>query len=237
MSNEDMLTCAIVDDEPTARYGLRSYVNRSTSLMCRGEFQSATLFANYLRDHKTPDIIFMDIQMPGVSGLDFIESHAMDSAIIIVSDYEQYALRGYELNVCDYLLKPVSYSRFQKAVEKASQYIDYRKGMARVDCIFVRADKMLHRLPLKDILYLEALENYVMIITLSERIITRSTLKDMLSLLPDKDFMRVHKSYVINLHHIYSVGSSRILMNSGAVEIPLSRSFSRILTSSLQNRS
>lgn len=237
MRDEYMLTCAIVDDEPTARYGLRSYVNNSTHLMCAGEFQSATLFGNYLRDNKAPDIIFMDIQMPGISGLDFIGSHTMNSAVIIVTAYEQYALRGYELNVCDYLLKPVSYPRFRQAVEKASQYVDYRKGMAREDCIFVRADRMLHRLPLKDIVYLEALENYVTVTTLSERITTRSTLKDMLSQLPHKDFMRVHKSYAVNLHHISSVGSSQILMKGGTKEIPLSRSFSRMLTSALNNRS
>lgn len=236
MRDDYMLSCAIVDDEPTARYGLRSYVNRYPRLRCAGEFQSAMLFGDYLRYNKSPDIVFMDIQMPGITGLDFIASHTVDSAVIIVTAYEQYALRGYELNVCDYMLKPVSYARFQQAVEKVSQYIDYRKGVAREDCIYVRADRMLHRLPLKDIVYIEALENYVTITTLSERITTRSTLKDLLSQLPEKDFMRVHKSYAVNLRHISSISSTGIFMKGIPRDIPLSRSFRDSLSSALKEK-
>lgn len=236
MRDDYMLSCAIVDDEPTARYGLRSYVNRYPHLRCVGEFQSAMLFGDYLRYNKSPDIVFMDIQMPGITGLDFIASHTVDSAVIIVTAYEQYALRGYELNVCDYMLKPVSYARFQQAVEKASQYIDYRKGVAWEDCIYVRADRMLHRLPLKDIVYIEALENYVTITTLSERITTRCTLKDLLSQLPEKDFMRVHKSYAVNLRHISSISSTGIYMKGIPRDIPLSRSFRDPLFSALKEK-
>lgn len=236
MRDDYMLSCAIIDDEPTARYGLRSYVNRYPRLRCAGEFQSAVLFGDYLRYNKSPDIIFMDIQMPGITGLDFIASHTVDSAVIIVTAYEQYALRGYELNVCDYMLKPVSYARFQQAVEKASQYVDYRKGVAWEDCIYVRADRMLHRLPLKDIVYIEALENYVMITTLSERITTRSTLKDLLSQLPEKEFMRVHKSYAVNLRHISSISSTGIFMKGIPRDIPLSRSFREPLSSALKEK-
>lgn len=234
MKDGILYTCVIVDDEPTARYGLRSYVNRSPDLICTEEFQSAVAFGEYLKSNKVPDIIFMDIQMPGISGLDFIGANVMDSAVIIVTAYEQYAIRGYELNVCDYLLKPVSYARFRQAVDKASQYVDYRKGITREDCIFVRADRMLHRLPLKDIVYLEALENYVTITTLSERLTTRSTLKDLLSLLPEKDFLRVHKSYAVNINHISSIGKAHIMMKWSPREIPLSRSFRPSLISAMK---
>lgn len=231
MRDDVLLTCVIVDDEPAARYGLRSYVNRLPQLSCIGEFQSAIQFGEYLRHDKAPDIIFMDIKMPGMTGLDFIGSHIVDSAVVIVTAFEQYALRGYELNVCDYLLKPVSYARFQQAVEKAVRYVEYRNGNAREDCIFIRADRMLHRLPLKDIVYIEALENYVTITTVSERLTTRSTLKDMLSQLPAKDFLRVHKSFAVNVSYISSVGRSHIIMKIGSKEIPLSRSYRDIIKS------
>lgn len=211
-----------------ARYGLRSYVNRTPSLTCMAELRDAGELEIYLSSHTAPDIIFMDINMPGISGLDFIATHTTDSAIVIVTAYEQYALIGLELNVCDYLLKPVSFTRFMQAVEKASQYVGYRKGSTSAEVIYVRADRALRRLPLSDILFLESIGNYVRLHTLQERIVARSTMKDLLAALPVAGFVRIHKSFVINLRHIARIATDAVTM-SDSTRLPISRTYRNAL--------
>ncbi|MBD5263320.1 MAG: response regulator transcription factor [Bacteroides sp.] len=220
--NKPKLTAAIVDDEQIARYGLRSYINRTPSLICVGEFKDTLTLNTYLRDNTPPDIIFMDIRMPEVSGLDFIASNRIESAVIIVSAFEQYALKGFELNVCDYLLKPVSYPRFLQSIDKASRNIYYRKGMAEGDFLFLRADRILHRLYIPDIVYLESMENYVMVVTLTDRMVTRSTFKALLSSLSQKGIVQIHKSYAVNLSMIKSIESNKIITYGDHI-LPLSR--------------
>ena len=219
-----MLTCAIVDDERTARTGLRNYINRTHNLNCVSECSDAASFEAYLRQNRAPNIVFMDICMPGMSGIDFIASHALGTAFIIVTAYEQYAIKGYDLNVTDYLLKPVSYSRFMQAVEKAAHFIGARPDAGADESIFVRADGLTHRIALHDIVYLEAMENYVRVFTTTDRIITRTTLKDILSRLPAKEFIQVHKSYVVSLAHIARISGSTIIMSPFG-EIPTSRTY------------
>ncbi|MDE6194675.1 MAG: LytTR family DNA-binding domain-containing protein [Muribaculaceae bacterium] len=220
--NKPKLTAAIVDDEQIARYGLRSYINRTPSLICVGEFKDTLTLNTYLRDNTPPDIIFMDIRMPEVSGLDFIASNRIESAVIIVSAFEQYALKGFELNVCDYLLKPVSYPRFLQAIDKALRYTYYRKGWADRDFLFIRADRILHRVYIPDIVYLESMENYVMVVTIAERIVTRSTFKALLSSLSHKGIVQIHKSYAVNLSMIKSIESNKIITYGDHI-LPLSR--------------
>lgn len=228
--NKPLLTTAIVDDEPTARYGLRSYINKTPFLTCVGEFQDVMSLETYLHDNPTPDIIFMDIRMPEVSGLDFIASKTVDSAIIVVTAYEQYALRGYELNVCDYLLKPVSYGRFMQAVDKTSKYVYYRKGLIDEDFIFLRADRMIYRIPISEIEYVESMENYVKVVTTSEKVVTRSTFKEFLKPLTSKGISQVHKSYAVNVKRIKMTEGNQITTEGGYV-IPLSKTFKGRLSS------
>ncbi len=220
--NQPILTAAIVDDEQTARYGLRSYINRTPTLVCVGEFKDTTTLNAYIRDNTSPDIIFMDIRMPEVSGLDFIASNTITSAVIIVSAFEQYALKGFELNVCDYLLKPVSYPRFLQSVDKASVYSYYRKEKPDSDFIFLRADKILHRIYIPDIVYLESMENYVMVVTINDKIVTRSTFKALLSSLSHKGIVQIHKSYAINRGMIKKIDYNKIVTSGGHI-LPLSK--------------
>lgn len=223
MSNS-ILTAIIVDDEQTARYGLRSYVNKTPSLKCIGEFSDVMPLETYLNENPAPDVIFLDIQMPEVSGIDFIESKAIDSAIIIVTAYEEYALKGFDLNVCDYLLKPVSYKRFMQAVKKASECMYFRHGHAEDDFIFLRVDRTIHRVAVNDIEYLESMENYVKVVTARENIVTRSTFKEMLELLLNKGIIQVHKSYAVNAGKIKKIDRSEITTESGRI-LPLSRTY------------
>lgn len=170
----------------------------------------------------------MDICMPEISGLDFISNCTIDSAIIIITAYEQYALKGYELNISDYLLKPVSYIRFQKAIDKVRQYLDFKRNATVEDYIFVRSDRIIHRIDLRDIVYIESLENYVRIMTVSDCIIVRTTLKDMLKSLPAEKFVQVHKSFIINLTRIGSIEKNFITMNPVG-EINISRNYRKYL--------
>lgn len=222
--NKLILTAAIVDDEPTARYGIRSYINKTTCLRYVGEFQDIMSLERYLHDNPTPDIIFMDIRMPEVSGLDFISSKTVDSAIIIVTAYEQYALRGFELNVCDYLLKPVTFSRFTQAVDKTSKYVYFRKGLIDEEFIFIRADRMIYRIRISEIEYVESIENYVKVVTSSEKIVTRSTFKEFLKLLTSKGISQVHKSYAVNVGRIKKTEGNQITTEGGNI-IPLSKTY------------
>ena len=233
--NKPVLTAVIVDDEPIARYGLRSYINKISSLRCVGEFKDAMSLECFLRDNTAPDIIFMDVQMPEISGIDFIASRTLDSAIIIVTAYEQYALRGYDLNVCDYLLKPVSYIRFLQSVEKASQYVYFQKGLLGESYIYLKSDRIIHRLRIKDIEYLESMENYVKVVTNTERIITRMTLKELLDSLSLKGFIQVHKSYVVNVGNIRQIDGNHIVTEEGR-EIPMSRTYKDKLLSFLAHQ-
>lgn len=220
--NKPILTAVIVDDEPTARYGIRSYLNKTPSLKCVGEFQDVMSFERYLHDNPYPDIIFMDIRMPEVSGLDFIATKTVDSAVIIITAYEQYALKGFDLNVCDYLLKPVSYNRFLQAVDKSSKYVYFRKGLIDDDFIFLRADRMIHRIRISEIEYVESMENYLKVVTSHEKVITRSTLKEFLESMTAKDIAQVHKSYAVNIGKIKVADGNQIITEGGFV-IPLSK--------------
>lgn len=225
--NHRPLKCVIVDDEPTARQGLRSYVDKLDWLQCTAMPGDTMELDSYLNASEassdTPDIIFIDIEMPGMSGLDYLESRKIDAAIIIVTAYEQYALRGYELNVTDYLLKPVSAARFMKAAEKARQFINMRHGLPSPGYIFLRADRKILKIDTDEIIYAEGLENYVIVHTTSQRIVTRTTMKNLLANLPSGRFMQVHKSYIVNLSKITAISGHTIRLD-GLHEISVSKS-------------
>lgn len=221
------LKCIIVDDEPTARLGLRGYVDKTDGLQCVAMADDAMTLDAYIdrtrHSEDAPDIIFIDIEMPGMSGLDYLESKRVDAAVIVVTAYEQYALRGYELNVTDYLLKPVSFTRFAKAVDKARKFVEMCRGINTSDYIFLRADRKLHKVDSADIIYVQGLENYVIVHTPTERIITRTTMRQLLASLPPSHFLQVHKSYIVNLSKIRSIEGHILHLESGH-DVPIARS-------------
>lgn len=230
---EDTIRCVIVDDEPIARHGLRSYVDKVEWLECVAMPDNAMALDTYLNDVKgtdrRPDLIFIDIEMPGVSGLDYLATHKVDAAVIVVTAYAQYAVRGYELNITDYLLKPVSLTRFMKAIEKARQFIAMRNGIKMPECLFIKSDRRIHRIEINDIEWLEALENYVIIHTSDQRIITRATLRSLMQSLPSDRFIQVHKSHVINILRMHSLEGNTLRMLSGG-EVTVSRNMRITLT-------
>lgn len=243
-------TCAIIEDEPVARKGIADYASRIEWLKCIGSFEDAIQYDNAIHslcDNKIsipePDILLADIEMPGLSGLDYLASSHLNSAVILITAYESYALRGYELDITDYLLKPVSFSRFLKAVNKARAYkeslcIHSHPSLYDTfhDSIFVKSDRIIYRVTLADIIYVEGMENYVKIHTSTHgMIVSRTTLKSFHASLPASIFMQVHKSFIVNISHIQCLDGNRLMLRDSS-GIPVSKSFKNNLLTLIRNQ-
>ena len=224
--NGKILTCVIVDDEPLAREGLLEYVTRTDGLKCVALCRDTVELARFLEAGHA-DIVFMDIRMPGLSGLEFLETAPLSAAIVIVTAYPQYAIKGFDLDVADYLVKPVSYSRFARAVAKAAALTDNR-----TPALLVRADRILHRLQQSSVIMAEAMENYVRLHTAGEVLTVRATFKAILAQLDSGVFVRIHKSYAVNIRHVISLSTDRVTLTSG-LYCPVSRNGYRDLTNRL----
>lgn len=213
------IKCIITDDEPLARKGLEGYVEKIDFLELMGSCEDALQLNTMLRE-KPADLLFLDIEMPYVSGIDFLKTHADPPKVIFTTAYEQYALKGYELDVLDYLLKPISFDRFMKAANKAYEWFS-PPGNGADDYIFVKANGKLERIALQEILFAEAMENYVAIYTASAKIIALTTLKALQEKLPAASFIQCHKSYVVNAQAVRSIEGN--LLNIDKYQVPISK--------------
>ncbi len=219
------VTCIIIDDEPLARKGLREYIQDVDFLQLVGEFDSPLKATDVLSNQKI-DLMFLDIHMPKITGLEFLRSLQHPPQVIFTTAYPQYAVDGFDLNVLDYLVKPVSFDRFLKAAMKAKDMIG-KMGVAGSptgaieDHVFIKADNKLIKIFYNDILFVEALQNYVTIHTTNKKYITYLTFKSMEESLPADQFIRVHKSYLVSANKIESIEGNCIRI--GQHEIPISR--------------
>ncbi|MGF7078650.1 LytR/AlgR family response regulator transcription factor [Mucilaginibacter sp. UYCu711] len=229
------MNCIIIDDEPLALELLADNIGMVEKLTLVASCSSAAQAMLALKDHQV-DLIFCDIQMPGISGLQFVKSLTQKPLIIFVTAYDQFALDGFELDVVDYLLKPVAVERFLKACNKAITIFEQAKRMGeqpetekRRKYIFLYADYNLIKVNHEDITYIEGLKDYVKIYlsNLPKAIISRVTIKSLESQLPADDFFRVHKSYIVNLGHVHSIRKGRIKIAD--VEIPFSDSYKDVI--------
>ncbi|MDU1891347.1 MAG: response regulator transcription factor [Dysgonomonas sp.] len=227
------IKCVITDDEPLARKGLREYIEKIDILELVGECKNAIELNNLLQTTKI-DLLFLDIEMPRLSGLDFLENLENPPFTIITSAYEKYALKSYEFQVSDYLLKPISFTRFLKAInniqvimEKIGKKIDPRSY------IFVRSDKQLKKIIFEHILFVESLENYIIIYTLSSKEITSIPLKQFWEILPQNSFIQVHRSYIVNIDKIEAIIGNQLKI--GDKMIPVGRSQREDVMNALNN--
>jgi len=222
------LKCLIVDDKPLAIDLLTDYVSKVSFL----EMTFATtnpLEGLTVAREQNIDLVFLDIQMPELNGIQFIKIAGKQCKIILTTAYSKYALDGYEHDVVDYLMKPIPFERFYRAAEKARQLILAEKPItdeARLslnepfaEFLFIKTEHRIQKVDFKDILYIEALQNYISVTTTGGRILSLVTMKKMEEQLPEKDFVRVHKSFIVSLRHISSVERSRIFI--GDVIIPV----------------
>jgi DNA-binding LytR/AlgR family response regulator len=215
------ISCVITDDEPVARKGLQGYVEKVDFLRLEGVFDNAISLNSFLKENRV-DLLLLDIEMPYLSGLDLLKSLTNPPKVIFTTAYEQYALKGYELEVTDYLLKPISFERFLKAVNRVyNETAPQTAAPQEAPHLFVKTDSKLEKVLLDDILYVEAMENYIALHTIRGRLITHSTLKSLVEHLPSATFIQVHKSYVVHIGKITHLEGNMI--GIGKASIPLSR--------------
>ncbi|NIG52838.1 LytTR family DNA-binding domain-containing protein [Chitinophaga sp. Cy-1792] len=227
------IKCVITDDEPVARKGIASYVEKVDFLELVGICEDAVSLNNLLRQQPV-DLIFLDIEMPYVTGLELLQSLDHPPKVIFITAYEQYAIKGYELQVLDYLLKPVSFDRFLKAANRA--YESFSQTIpADPAYIFVKTNEKLVKIFCEEIFYLEAMENYVNIYTADQRYVIHATLKSVVDSINSKDFVQTHKSYVVNSKKITGIDGN--LVEMGKATVPFSRGMKEIaMEKILQNR-
>jgi two-component system, LytTR family, response regulator len=230
------IRCLVVDDKPLALDILTDYIKKVDFL----EFVASTtsaLEALKLVEKERIDLLFLDIQMPELTGIQVMKILGDKCRVILTTAYTEYALEGYEHNVVDYLLKPIAFDRFYKAAQKAKQVFDLQQTIvapqtvsslreekqtetpAARDIIFVKTEYKIVKLRLDDILYVEGLQNYVSIYTKAERILSLKNIKKMEELLPSGQFVRVHKSYIISLDKIDSIERNRVFIGEAVVPV------------------
>lgn len=220
------LSCIIIDDEPVARKILQEFVEQVPFMDMQGKFENAMQAETFLKAN-TPDVIFLDIEMPKVSGLQLLQKMEINSLVILTTAFPKYALEGYELDIIDYLLKPFAFSRFLKAVQKAKDYCQM-KNIATVNTslpsyIFIKSDKRIEKIELSDILYAESIGNYVSIYTDTKKIIAYLTMKSLESQLPLEEFIKIHQSYLVNCSKIEAIEGNEIKVSGKS--LPISRNY------------
>ena len=219
------LSCIIVDDEPVARKILQEFVEQVPYLEVQGKFENAAKAETFLRSN-TADLIFLDIEMPKISGLQFLQKMEIESLVILTTAFPQYALEGYELDIIDYLLKPFAFNRFIKAVQKAKDYYQMKArttGTPIPSYIFIKSEKRIEKIELNDILFAESVGNYVSIYTKNKKITAYLTMKSLEYQLPQDDFIKVHQSYLVNLSKIVAIEGNEIKI--GNRSLPISRNY------------
>lgn len=222
-----ILSCAIIDDEPLAAELLASYVSKTPGLRLAGVYESAVTAMRELRERPV-DLLFLDIQMPELSGLEFATLLPKDTRIIFTTAFDRYAIDGYKVDAADYLLKPVSYDRFAASVNNVIEWFETnerRKTAARDRFVYVKSEYKLIRLDFDDILYIEGLKDYVKIYFEAPRkpVLSLVNMKRVEDCLPKPQFMRVHRSFVVNMAKVSMVDRGRIVV--GDVFIPVSESY------------
>ena len=251
------MKCIIVDDEPLAREGMKLNVQELPSLELIGSFENA-MKANDFLSKNDVDLMFLDIQMPEVTGLEFLKTLnlAKPPFVILTTAYPQFALEGYALDVIDYLVKPISMDRFVKAVNKVDYYYKLRKqaqneALAATetpaasspvgsdnadieDYIFIRADRKYMKVFFREINYVEGLKDYVIVYTDTQKIVTAMNIKTIESQLPSNIFIRVSKSYIINLQHIKAVDNNFVMIKEK--EIPIGKAFKDNFLNNIVNK-
>lgn len=220
------MNCIIVDDEPLARAEMQSLIKEVSQIEILGSFSNVPAATEFLKT-KEIDLIFLDIEMPLISGLEFAETLPKDTLIIFTTAYSQYALKSYKLDAVDYLLKPIDKQRLEKAIEKAVLYKDLLSSKTvkntvesnTADFLFIKADRRYYKINFSEIKYIEGLKDYVVIHTQTQKLITAMNLKTIHQKIPADIFLRVSKSYVVNINFIDSFDNHNIYIDDA--EIPL----------------
>ncbi len=220
-----MITAIAIDDEPLALKVIESHCEKTDFINLQRTFTHPTEALHYLRKYPV-DLLFVDIQMPSMNGISLVKAIQQNTMIIFTTAFSEYAVASYELNAIDYLLKPINFNRFSQAINKANEYFNYtnKQNHSEDNHIFIRADYSLVKIPIADILYIEGLADYLKIFIRDKKtVVARMTMSDMVDKLPEKDFIRVHRSYILPFKRIESVRSNSITIPE--TEIPIGKTY------------
>jgi len=218
-----LIKCIIIEDERLAQDVIKSHLERSGRFDLIGVYRNAPEAREAL-ERETVDVIFLDIQLPGMTGLNFLRSLSNPPLVVFTTSYPEYALESYEFNVIDYLLKPVSYERFSKMIDKIIDGKIFKTPDAEIkpisrDHIFIRSEGKFFRISFSDIIYIEGMKDYLKIHTPDHVIVTHQTLMDMENLLPGRNFIRIHKSYIVAIAYIKAVFGNSV--DIGQTQLPI----------------
>jgi two-component system, LytTR family, response regulator len=214
------ISCIIIEDEPLAMKKLEGYIEKTPFLKLVGKFKIAVDAICFIKENN-PALLFLDIQMPVMTGIEFLQSLGSKPKVIITTAYQEYALKGYELQVCDYLLKPIQFDRFIQACQKAYDEIA-RQTTPGLGYIFVKTEYRLERIDTESILYIEGMRDYRNIVTTTKKVMTLQTFREFEGILSPEIFLRVHNSFIVSLDKIESIERNRIRI--GKKLIPISDS-------------
>ncbi len=229
----DKYTCIIIEDEPLALEKTKDFVNKVPFLHLSATFDNALTGLAYLNNNKV-DVLFLDINMDELSGIELLESSKINSQVIITTAYQEYALKGYELQITDYLLKPFTFNRFLQAVNKAQENIVHRSTDAQPEFIFVKTENRLEKIMIDEILYIEGMRDYLKIHTMHKKIMTLQGFSEFEKLIPSNLVCRVHKSYMVSLNKMESIERSRIKIADQL--IPISDTYKEVFFQHINNK-
>jgi len=229
----DKYSCIIIEDEPLALRRTMDFVNKIPFLNLIETFDNAINGLFYLKSNKV-DLLFLDINMDELSGIELLESSKIESQVIITTAYQEYALKGYELNVTDYLLKPFTFDRFLKAINKAQENLTNHISNAQPDYIFVKTEYRLEKIMHNEIIYIEGMRDYRRIHTVNKRVMTLQNFSEFEKLIPPGIVCRVHKSYMVAINKIVSIERNRIKIADQL--IPVSETYKEVFYQIIQSR-
>lgn len=215
----------VVEDEPLAREGLLNYI-REVDFLHVVQVCEDAMDANQVLASEKVDLMFLDIQMPKITGIDFLKSLKNPPMVIMTTAYPNFALQGYELDVVDYLVKPFPFDRFLKAANKARDFSEYKIKKPNAekpsgDYFFVKCDYRYEKIHFRDILYVEGMENYIVIWTATQKYVTLLRMKTIEETLPQADFIRIHKSFIVSISAISSIDGNEVIV--AGKRLPMSR--------------
>ena len=221
-----MITCIAIDDEPLALKIIEEYCSKISFLQLIQTFSDTDAALAYLKDNKV-DALFLDIQMPDITGIDLYKSLVNKPLVVFTTAYKNFAVEGFNIDAVDYLLKPFEYDRFLKAAYKIKEYTEFLSAQeVQLNSIFVKVNYEIMKINLKDVDLIEALDDYIKIYTKPSPVLTLMTLKGILEKLPPKDFLRVHRSYIVPIGKIDRFSKSKIWV--GDKEIPVGSSYGSV---------
>jgi two-component system LytT family response regulator len=240
------IRCIAVDDEPLALVKMEDYIQKIPFLELKGSFDNPMRALEFLKQNAV-DLLFLDIRMDQLTGIQLLEVLSNKPRVILTTAYDSYALKGYELDVSDYLLKPISFDRFLKAVEKVYDELKYIKEPVHMPVVsslqhvqshpeyfFIKTEYRMQKVFFKDILFIEGMKDYLRIHTLKERIMTLMSFSKMEQILPGDNFVRIHKSYIIALDKIESIEKSKIKIATH--DLPIGEMYKKLFMEILENR-